>query len=154
MFLVLAVMTYQAFLSQWESRSLISIIIFLEILGAVCDLGIVLRWNVALGIPDLAWAALGSVAIQFFTMGFNFLIPYILVSKITPAHVEATVFAFASMVINVAWPMGRLMGTVWNRLFKVDAENMENLDQLIMLTIALTLVTFCYLPLIPSWEAI
>ena len=62
-FLVLAVMIYQAFLTKWESRSLISIIIFLEILAGVCDLGIVLRWNIALGIPDLVWAAFGSVAI-------------------------------------------------------------------------------------------
>ena len=87
-------------------------------------------------------------------MGFSFLIPFVLVSKITPAHVEATVFAFASMIINSTFSVGRLMSTVWNRLFGVDAENMENLDQLIMLTISLTLVTLCYLPLIPSWEAI
>ena len=133
---------------------MIGIVICLELLGGIADLGIVLRWNVALGIPDLVWAACGSVAIQFFTMGFSFLIPFVLVSKITPAHVEATVFSFAAMVINSTFGLGRYMGTVWNKLFDVDAENMENLHQLVMLNIALTLVTFCYLPLIPSWEAV
>jgi len=130
---VLAVLIYQAYLTQWESRSLIGIIICLELLSGFCDLAIVLRWNVPLGIPDLVWAACGSVAVGFFTMGFSFLVPFVLVSKITPAHVEATVFAFSAMVINSTFTGGRLMGTVWNKLFLVDAENMENLNKLIML---------------------
>ena len=154
MYLTLAIVIYKAFLSEWESRTLVILQIVLELIGNFADLGIVLRWNVALGIGDLTWLIFGSVAIQFFTMGFGFLIPFVLVSKITPAHVEATIFAFAASIINSTFGLGRIMGTVWNNLFHVDAENMDNLYKLLILQICLGAVCLCYVPLIPSWSAV
>ena len=82
--------------------------------------------------PDL-WAAFTSVSIQAITMDFTYLIPFVLVSKITPAHVEATVFAFSTMIINSIMSGGKITGTLWNKLFMVDTENMENLYKLLLL---------------------
>ena len=89
-------------------------------------------------------------------MGFGFLIPYVLISKITPSHVEATVFAFAASIINSTFGLGRTMATLWNKLcrFHVDAEDMDNLPKLLVLQICLILVTLLFVPLIPSWDAV
>ena len=108
--------------------------IFFIIFIAISDLGFVLRWNVALGIGDVMWLFFGSTALMSLKMGLLFIVPFALVSKIIPAHVEATVFAFAASVIGMSIGWGKIVGAIWNHyFFKVDGDNMENLPKLITL---------------------
>ena len=152
---MLVTMLYQAFLSKYESRTLIIATILLDIFVATMDLGFVRRWNVALGIGDITWLIFGSIALANLRMGLLFIVPFVLVSKITPAHVEATVFALSASIIGMSIGFGKIVGAVWNHyVFHVDADNMENLDKLIMFQIGLGFVVLIYTPLIPSWEAI
>ncbi len=38
----------------------------------------------------------------------------VVISKITPASVEATVFAFTQSVMSLVFPVSKLMGALWN----------------------------------------
>ena len=133
-YLVIAVMIYQTFLQQYESRTLIRLTLSLYIASGIADLGFVLRWNVSLGIADTTWLIFGSTAIENLRMGLTFLVPFVLVSKITPAHVEATVFALSASIINISFGWGIMIGAAWNHFFfHVSADNMDNLYKLIIL---------------------
>ena len=133
-FLTLSIILYQLVLSKYESRTLIFATICLDIFIAFTDLGFVLRWNVALGIGDITWLLFGSTSLMSMKMGLLFIVPFVLVSKIIPAHVEATVFAFSSSIIGMSLGWGKILGAIWNHyFFKIDADNMENLPKLIML---------------------
>ena len=60
---VLAVLVYQMHLSKYETRTLIIITIFVDILASFMDLCFVLRWNIYLGIGDITWLAFGTQAL-------------------------------------------------------------------------------------------
>ena len=143
------------FLSHLESRTLIGITSGLYIMSGFADLGFVRGWNASLGIEDTTWLMFGSTAIESLRFGIGMLAPFVLISKITPAHVEATVFSFAASVISMTFLIGKMTAITWNYFFfHVDAENMENLYKLNILQICLGFFSLLYLPLIPTWEAI
>ena len=152
-FLTFSILLYQLVLYKYESRTLIFGTILLDIFAAIADLGFVLRWNVHLGIRDITWLLFGSTALMYLKNGLLFIVPFVLVSKITPAHVEATVFALAASIIGMTLGTGKLVGAFWNQFaFKVDADNMDCLPKLILLQVLLGIFCLLYTPLIPSWD--
>ena len=58
--LVIAVLIYQLFLSKLESRTLIVISTLIAISASFSDLCFVLRWNITLGISDIYWLMFGA----------------------------------------------------------------------------------------------
>ena len=143
------------FLSKCESRSLIAATICIDVISAFSDFCFVLRWNIAIGISDIVWLFFGSQALQSLKLSLTMLVPFVLISKITPAHVEATIFSFSASIISMQLGLGTITGSLWNSyFFHVDTEHMENLYKLILLQMALGLVCLLYVPLIPSWDAI
>ena len=83
------------------------------------------------------------------------MIGFVLVAKITPAHVEATIFSFSSGIINMSIGFGILVGNLWNwAFFHIDSNNLENLYKMIILQMALGFVCLLYIPLIPTWKSI
>ena len=88
---------------------------------------------------------------------FHVLPAFALIAKITPEHVEATIFSFAASVINLGIHFGgKYMGLAWNKaIFDVDKDNMgEELWKLNLLEIGLSLLCFAYLPLVPTWAEV
>ena len=73
-------------------------IIFMQILGSLSDFAFVMRWNRMIGISDIVWLFFGSSSLKQFYMSFNLLVPFVIVSKITPAHVEAIVFSLSASI--------------------------------------------------------
>ena len=74
-----------------------------------------LRWNLKLGISDMVFSVLTQTTFFPFVMAFYILPPFVLVAKITPAHVEATIFSFSASVINAGIHfLGKYMGLAWN----------------------------------------
>ena len=66
-------------------------------------------------------------------MTFNLLVPFVMVSKITPAHVEAIVFSLSASLFACQFQIGNLMGTVWNKFFfHVDTNDYSNLPKMIV----------------------
>lgn len=78
------------------------------------DMCFVLQWNKVIGIPDLIWVLFGSTALNTLMYAFMILPPGVLFAKLTPAHVEATIYAFTSSVTTAVYPISKIMGTFIN----------------------------------------
>ena len=76
-----------------------------------------MRWNKALGINHFTWLFFGSAAFRNFQMCLNLVVPFVVVSKITPSHVEAIVFSLSASIFVLQFQLGNIMGSVWNALF-------------------------------------
>ena len=79
--------------------------------------------------------------------------PFVVVSKITPSHVEAIVFSLSASIFVLQFQLGNIMGSVWNALFfHVDTNDSSNLHKMILVQIGLGFVCLAYTPLIPKWR--
>ena len=150
---MLAILIYKRFLQQSEPRSLIITIILIQILSSVSDFCFVMRWNLVIGINDFSWLCFSSGSLKQFFMTFNLLVPFVMVSKITPAHVEAIVFSLSASLFGVQFQVSNLMGSMWNKLFfHVETDDYSNLHKMILFQISLGFMCLLYTKLIPTWR--
>ena len=84
------------------------------ILASFTDMCFVLRWNLLLGIPDIVWVLCSSTALGTLIFAFIAIPPSVLFAKMTPAHVEATMYAFVTSVAAAVIPMSKLLGVLIN----------------------------------------
>lgn len=153
--LLFGVILYHKFFSHLETRSLYKVSIAIHMIATLFDLILVLRWNLKVGIPDIWWIIFSSSSLGTLQFAFGVLPAMVLFSKITPAHVEATMFAFTSSVISIVFPLSKLIGALWNSLiFHVTFTNLEELYKLYLLQLLTLCLPFFYLGLIPSWAEI
>jgi len=97
--LTLGIVAYSLWLKGAEMQTLMLAGLLMSLVSTLCDLIFVLRLNLKIGIPDIWFVAFSSTVTSSFIYAFIVLPPYVLIAKITPSHVEATVFAFASTVM-------------------------------------------------------
>ena len=126
--MTVTVIIYQRFMREWETRSLARLCLSFMALNALSALILTKRWNIAMGISDLAFVAFTSSTFFPIVMALFILPPFVLIAKITPAHVEATIFSFSASVINIGIHFGnKYMGIAWNNLFfHIGTNNLEN----------------------------
>ncbi len=89
----------------------------LTMLASFFDMCFVLRWNLVLGIPDIFWVVCSSTAMGTLIFAFLILPPGVLFAKLTPAHVEATMYAFTSSIASAVFPMSKFLGVFLNKMF-------------------------------------
>ena len=106
---------------------MVRIVLTLLVVNGFAHLALTRRWHEAIGISSVAFIAFTSTTIFPLIMILFIMPPFILIAKITPAHVEATVFSFSASLINLGIHFGRkYMCLAWNSLFfHVTTENME-----------------------------
>lgn len=98
---LLAVFIYQRWLSDMTYRWVCLGTALLAALGASTDVFVVLRWNLALHIPD-SWAVLlGDAVIQPIVSMLSWLPGSLLLSRVCPPGLESSVFAFLAGVSNL-----------------------------------------------------
>lgn len=93
---------------------MIAFAVLLTIIASAFDLIFVLQWNLVMGIPNMVWVMLSSTAINTFISAFLILPPGVLFAKLTPAHVEATIYAFTSSITALVYPISKILGTLIN----------------------------------------
>ena len=154
--LTIAVIIYQRFMKEWETRTIVTLTIFLMALNALSSLALTLRWNIALGISDITFTIFTSTTFFPMVMAFYIIPPFVLIAKITPAHVEATIFSFAASLINAGIHfLGKYMGLAWNKaFFGISTENLEDLWKLCLLEMCCALLCLAYIPLLPTWDEV
>merc|ERR1711990_796528 len=103
--LLIGIAIYQRWFVHVEMRTMIGASIILTIIASFTDLCFVCRWNLAIGIPDLVWVLFSSTAMNTLIFAFMFLPPGVLFAKLTPAHVEATIYAFTSSITSAVFPI-------------------------------------------------
>ena len=76
-------------------------------------------------------------------------------AKITPAHVEATMFAFTMTILTIHFPIGKFMGIIWNKAtFNITNDSLGDLYKLYLLQLGLSTMFVPLLRLIPTWKEI
>lgn len=154
--MTIAVVLYQRFMTKWETRTMVKLTIALMFLNGLSSLILTTRFNVTMGISDMVFVAMTGTTFFPMVMAFYIIPPFVLVAKITPAHVEATIFSFAASVINAGIHFGgKYMGLAWNSLFfDVDTDNLDDLWKLCLLETVCCLFCLLYVPLIPTWDEV
>ena len=154
--MTLGVILYQRFMREWETRTITRMTIFLMAMNSFSGLILTLRWNVQLGISDMVFSAFTQTTFFPLVMAFYILPPFVLVAKITPAHVEATIFSFSASVINAGIHfLGKYMGLAWNKaFFGVTTDNLDDLWKLQLVEMCFALACLFYVPLLPTWDEV
>lgn len=87
-----------------------------------------------IGIPDIAWVLFTTTALGTLLIALLLLPPNVLFAKLTPAHVEATMFAFTGSVTNLVFPLQKLIGITINWLtFNVTNDSLMDLYKLYLI---------------------
>ncbi len=108
---------YNRFLKQVEIRTLFKYSILIGFIGSVFTLMFVLRLNLALGINDLVFIVFTSTIVDTLNLAFSLMPALVLFARITPNHIEATVFAFLTSVNNLNNVISSNVGVLINNLF-------------------------------------
>ena len=152
----IAVILYQRFMTKWETRTMVKLTITLMFLNGLSSLILTTRFNEKMGISDMVFVAITGTTLFPMVMAWYIIPPFVLVAKITPVHVEATIFSFAASVINAGIHFGgKYMGLAWNSLFfDIGTDNLDDLWKLCLLETVCCLVCLLYIPLIPTWDEV
>lgn len=145
-------MIYSKYLRPMEPRFLVSVMIFCFLFSAIFQLMFVTGTYEIFGINRDAWIALFMMPTHGFAMGLGALVPLSVLGKITPSHVEATVFAFATSVIKGTRGLGGYFNAVLlNKMFiGMTATNLKDLYKAILLTILMRVLVFTILRMVPT----
>lgn len=130
--LLLGIGIYERYFKLTEPRIMIGAAFALTIFSSFFDMCFILRWNRDyLGIPDIVWVLCSSTAMGTLIFAFLIMPPGVLFAKLTPAHVEATVYAFTSSITAAIYPLSKFLGVFINKaFFKVTTQDLHNLYQL------------------------
>lgn len=103
---------YQVAFSQMRFRTVLSITTILASLGGISDLIIVLRWNIAMGIPDKVAYIVGEAVLEPLLGMLNWIPASALISITAPKGMEASCFAFMAGLSNFARMVSELSGSI------------------------------------------
>jgi len=111
----------------------------------------VMRWNLLLGINDIVFIIFTSVITDTLILSFSVMPLLVLFAKITPKHIEATVFAFLTSVNNFSSTVvSPLIGAFINDHYVgVTSEDFTNFYVLIIIQIACIGIPLLFIRLIP-----
>lgn len=107
---LISVVLYQILFSGWRFRNVILLTTALSGLAGVFDLAMVLRWNVALGIPDKAFYIIGESILER-VVGMLLWIPSsTIIGKVCPDGMQAVTYAYLAGMSNFARGASSLAG--------------------------------------------
>uniref|UniRef100_A0A0G4HBU1 Uncharacterized protein n=1 Tax=Chromera velia CCMP2878 TaxID=1169474 RepID=A0A0G4HBU1_9ALVE len=154
--LIVSVWIFQALIApKWTFRWAFMFGFFLKSVAALFDVVIVLRWNLAIGIPDRWWFVFGLSMLAETMEMFDFLAAMILISRVTDEGVESTTLATLTGFWNYAIALSRSLGTLLMRVSEIrttvpcDFQNLPVLLLVGQVVLPLTLIP-CIFWLIPN----
>jgi vacuolar-type H+-ATPase subunit I/STV1 len=134
--LLFSTVLYNKYLRRKEFRSLFKYAIYVGFIGSVTSFIFVMRWNVTyLYINDLVFIIFTSIVTDILVLSFSNLPSMVLFAKITPKHIEATVFALLTGTSNLANGVLSPMVGAWinDRFVKVTADDLSNFYILVII---------------------
>lgn len=153
--LIFGIFIYERFFKETEPRIVVGIAICLICIASFFDTCFILRWNLIIGIPDIVWVLLSSTAMGTLIFAFLVLPPGVLFAKLTPAHVEATMYSFTSSIGAMVLPLSKLGGIALNYFtFNVTFLTLEDLWKLYVLQIIIGISPIFYIWLLPTWAEV
>jgi hypothetical protein len=150
------VLLYNIWLKGMETRTLLSIALIVQAIGSFFNIALTLKWYENLGLSPFVFLFMTSSTMMPLTMCLFIIPPCVLIAKISPSHVEATVFSFSISVINgCTFFVARMMGVLINNLFfDITADNLTDLYKLYIWEVCGALFCLLYIRLIPTSEEV
>lgn len=153
-FSILGLVIFQTVMSSWKFRPAFWVTTILRVIAASFDLIIVNRWNIAIGIPDKVMYMVGFPIIYEVVYMMDFMPSTILISKVCPKNVEATVYAILAGLMNFGKTQAQFVGTYIGEAFGISTKepcNYTNLTYYILtcnfcLPLLSIPLTFCMIP--------
>jgi len=132
-----AVILYQNYLSSWRFRPVLIFTLVIGCLASIIDLTIIMRWNIAIGIPDKVYFLFGNAIIENLVIILNSIAMSSIYAKMSPPGMESAVFAYTVGIANFCGMISNLLGSAvisWSGMTTVgDDCNWANLPYLIVI---------------------
>jgi hypothetical protein len=155
--MLFGVYLFQNHFSAYPFRTLARIACWILLGSCIIDLAMFLRLNIAVGIPDIVLLMLGSGPISSLKFSLTVIPSLVFAHKMTPHHIEATMIALATSLMNMSRAfMGELIGAWINKVFVgVDNSNVSTqYIYLIYFTMAGAIYHLLIVRVIPTEEEI
>ncbi|CAJ1341574.1 unnamed protein product [Effrenium voratum] len=134
--LLLGVVLYNRHLTGCSYRRIFLVIQLTFFFSQLLEVLLVLRWNRALGIPDIFFLVgddtFALMASRMFSVVFS-----VLASKVCPVNLEATLFAVLMAIANFGWAVSNFLGVALCEAWGLVDGNFDQLPEAV-LTKALT----------------
>lgn len=101
---------YQLVFSQWRYRNVLIFTSIVASLGGLFDFAILMRWNLAIGIPDYIFFLIGDDVIHNLTSMLYWIPSSSIIGKVCPKNMESCTFAYLSGISNFARMVAELAG--------------------------------------------
>ncbi len=148
---IVGVLIFRKWLIAVPMKKLLCGIVFASVILSLPTLGLVYRWYELLGVSP-KFFAMADTLISGPLTEIGFLPLLVLVARVCPKGVEATVFAVLASVMNIGLALSDIGGATLVHMFDVHqatetlAANYTNLDKVLWIAI---LSSFLPLPLLP-----
>jgi hypothetical protein len=154
--LLMGTMLYNRHLRHREFRQLMIWAIQISFISGIFGLLFVLRINVMIGINDLVFIIFTSIVTDTLILSLRIMPVMVLFAKITPHHIEATVFAFLTGVFNFSLVViSPMIGAFINRTFvNVTTTDLSNFYVLCIVQIVTSVLPLTFVHLVPTKQEI
>lgn len=159
---IIGALIYKAWCRNIDTRWMIFFAMCVGVLSAFLQFTFAKRWNLSMGIPDVAFLLFTDVV--FSTVGvILYTLPILaLFAKITPPRIEGTIFAFLTGTMNLGNTIiAPNVGAFENKQFVgVNKKDLSKYWVLILIQLIGSILVFALLPLIPTrsqlkeWKAV
>lgn len=110
------VWTFETYMTKWNARKAFWVTTVVKVVAALVDQVLISRWNLSVGLPDEYAFFLGNAVIREVVVMLDFMPVMVLIGKLCPKNIEATVFAVLAGFSNFGANIGNVLGTI---LFEV-----------------------------------
>ena len=151
--LLAGILMYNRYFKHWEVRNLLKYSFFIGFAGQLMNLVFILRLNQRwFGISDVVFTMVTTSVTDTLVLAFTQLPTLVLFAKITPAHIEATVFALLTGVFNfVNTVLSPNIGVLINKYcVGVTSDHLEKYYVLALISMSLSLTPLAVIRWIPS----
>lgn len=142
---------YQMFFKGYELRTMYYVASVITLVGMFIDLWQVYRYNIKYGISDFTLICFGSVVLGTITEAMTFLPFMVMVQKLAPEGVEASILAIMYSMNNLtAGLLPQMIGAfINNRFVGMTKDKMYLYKYLVYIQIGGQLISFLTIWLIP-----
>ena len=109
---IVSIFIYQRFMSKWRYRSVLIFTSCLVGFVGLSDLVMVLRWNIAIGIPDKVFYIFGESIFENIVSMLFWIPSSSIIAKVCPKKMEATTYAFLAGISNFGGMTSNMLGAI------------------------------------------
>lgn len=146
---IVGVLIYHKTLKDYPFRSLLFFAQLLYAVSGMLDLVFVLRWNLALGIPDYFFVVMEECVSRIISR-IRWMPMMVLSSRLCPTGIEGTFFALLMCIDSLGSLTSKSAGGIVLHLFRVTRTNFKNLWLTLLIRNLLRFGTLALIFLVPN----